>query len=103
MRACSFSILTTSFALLECDRAHKNDDTGRSGMRVTDETKNATRQRILDEAKKRFAQQGFEATTTRDIACAAGIAVGTLFNYFPTKESIVDYLVRDGYARAAEK
>lgn len=72
-------------------------------MRVTAQAKSATRQRILDVAKKRFAQQGFEATTTRDIARAAEIAVGTLFNYFPTKESIVECLVSDGCARAAEE
>jgi AcrR family transcriptional regulator len=70
-------------------------------MRVTAQTKTATRQRILDVAKKQFAEQGFAATTTRDIARAAEIAVGTLFNYFPTKESIVDCLVSDGCARAA--
>jgi AcrR family transcriptional regulator len=72
-------------------------------MRVTAQTKSATRQRILDVAKKQFAQQGFDATTTRDIARAANIAVGTLFNYFPTKESIVECLVSDGCARAAEE
>lgn len=71
-------------------------------MRVNAETKTATRQRILDVAKRQFAQRGFDATTTRDIAKAAEIAVGTLFNYFPTKESIVDCLVRDACVRAAE-
>ena len=71
-------------------------------MRVTAHTKNATRQRILDVARKQFAQGGFEATTTRDLAQAAEIAVGTLFNYFPTKESIVECLVTDACARAAE-
>jgi AcrR family transcriptional regulator len=69
-------------------------------MRVTAETKNATRKRILEVAKKQFAQQGFEATTTRDLARAAHIAAGTLFNYFPTKESIVECLVSDACDRA---
>ncbi len=36
-----------------------------------------------------LTQKGYEATTTRDIAEAAGIASGTLFNYFPTKEAII--------------
>jgi AcrR family transcriptional regulator len=72
-------------------------------MRVTPETKSATRSRILDVAKRQFAQQGFEATTTRDIARQAGIAVGTLFNYFPTKESIVQCLVGEACARAADE
>jgi AcrR family transcriptional regulator len=58
-------------------------------MRVTAETKAATRQRILDAARRLFAEKGFEPTTTRDIAHAAGIATGTLFNYFATKEAIV--------------
>jgi AcrR family transcriptional regulator len=71
-------------------------------MRVTAETKSATRQRILDMAKTLFAQQGFEATTTRDIAQASQIAVGTLFNYFPTKESIVECLVSEAWALALE-
>jgi AcrR family transcriptional regulator len=58
-------------------------------MRVTAETKAATRQKILDAARRLFAENGFETTTTRDIARAARIASGTLFNYFPTKEAIV--------------
>jgi len=70
-------------------------------MRVTTETKNATRQRILEVAQKQFAKQGFEATTTRDIARAAQIAVGTLFNYFPTKEAIVEHLVGEAFANAS--
>src|SRR5262245_55518218 len=72
-------------------------------MRVTAETKHATRQRILEVAQKQFARQGFEATTTRDIAREANIGVGTLFNYFPTKESIVECLVRAAWAEAAEE
>ena len=58
-------------------------------MRVTAETKAATRRTILDAARRLFNENGFETTTTRDIARAAGIASGTLFNYFPTKETVV--------------
>jgi AcrR family transcriptional regulator len=69
-------------------------------MRVTAETKQATRKTILEVAQKLFTQQGFEATTTRDIAHGAQIGVGTLFNYFPTKESIALALVTDAWLRA---
>ena len=69
-------------------------------MRVTAETKAATRQRILDSAQQLFAAMGFEATTTRDIAHTAEIAVGTLFNYFPTKEAIVECLVGEATTTA---
>jgi len=71
-------------------------------MRVTAETKQATRKAILETAQRLFAQQGFAATTTRDIARAAGIGVGTLFNYFSTKESVALGLVNDAWARASE-
>ena len=69
-------------------------------MRVSAETKEATRQRILDAARQHFARHGFEATTTRDLAAAAGIATGTLFNYFPTKEAIALCLVAQACAEA---
>src|SRR4051812_156196 len=72
-------------------------------MRITAAAKDETRKRILKVAQKQFAQQGFEQTTTRDIAHDANIAAGTLFNYFPTKESIVENLVSDGCARATER
>jgi AcrR family transcriptional regulator len=72
-------------------------------MRVTAITKQATRQRILEVAQGLFRSQGFEATTTRDIARAATIATGTLFNYFPTKEAIVASLVSDALSHAHEE
>ena len=71
-------------------------------MRVTSEAKTATRQRILDASRKLFAAEGFEAATTRDIAQAAGIATGTLFNYFATKESIAVCLISEAHAQAVE-
>jgi AcrR family transcriptional regulator len=71
-------------------------------MRVTAETRSATRKRILDASQQLFAAHGFEAATTRDIARAAGIAAGTLFNYFPTKEAVVRALVSEAYGLVAE-
>ena len=58
-------------------------------MRVSADTKAATRQTILKAARRLFAENGYESTRTRDIAQMAGIASGTLFNYFQTKEAIV--------------
>ncbi len=69
-------------------------------MRVTAETKAATRERILQASRELFAERGFEATTTRDIAQAADIASGTLFNYFETKEAIVASLAAEALADA---
>jgi AcrR family transcriptional regulator len=69
-------------------------------MRVTAETKRATRHRILEAARACFSKVGFEAATTRDIAAAAGIAAGTLFNYFPAKEAIAMTLVAESLGAA---
>jgi len=69
-------------------------------MRVSAATKIATRERILEAALRLFAAQGFEATTTRDIAQAAEIATGTLFNYFPTKDAVVACLASEAAADA---
>jgi AcrR family transcriptional regulator len=69
-------------------------------MRITAEEKEATRRRILDAAIESFRKHGFEATTTRDIATAADIATGTLFNYFATKEAIVEFLAAQALGRA---
>jgi len=72
-------------------------------MRITVEEKNATRRRIVEAALELFRTRGFEATTTRDIAQSAGIATGTLFNYFDTKEAIIGQLAQEaiGLARNA--
>jgi AcrR family transcriptional regulator len=69
-------------------------------MRVTAKEKQATRRRIVEGAVDLFRRQGFEATTTRDIAQAAGIASGTLFNYFATKEAIVICLAEEALVKA---
>jgi AcrR family transcriptional regulator len=69
-------------------------------MRVTAEEKDATRRRILDSAVRLFKAQGFEETTTREIAAAAEIATGTLFNYFTSKEAIVASVAEESLAKA---
>ncbi|PYQ53586.1 MAG: TetR/AcrR family transcriptional regulator [Acidobacteria bacterium] len=71
-------------------------------MRVTAETKEATRQAILDSTLKLLREDGWPNVGTREIASEAGIANGTLFNYFPTKEAIVGTLVANALAEANE-
>jgi len=52
------------------------------------ENKEAIRNSIVTAALDLFQTKGFEATTTKAIARKAGIAEGTVFNYFRTKEDI---------------
>jgi len=51
--------------------------------------KERTRQTILKVALDLFASRGYANTTLADIAAAAEISSGTLFTYFPSKESIL--------------
>lgn len=56
--------------------------------------KEQTLRRIEDAAWELFSGQGFEGTSTREIADAADIAAGTLFNYFPEKRSLLIHLMQ---------
>jgi AcrR family transcriptional regulator len=44
---------------------------------------------ILDGAAQVFAQKGFHAATTREIAQAADVSEGTIYNYFESKEELL--------------
>jgi AcrR family transcriptional regulator len=57
------------------------------GLRETKKEK--TRKLISDLARDLFIEKGFGAVTVAEIAGKAEVAVTTLFNYFPTKESII--------------
>ncbi len=48
---------------------------------------------ILDAADKLFTQKGFDGTSTNDILEAVGIARGTLYYHFKSKEDIMDSLI----------
>lgn len=45
--------------------------------------------RLLAEAKQQLAQGGYEAVTIRSIAKGCGVGVGTVYNYFPSKEALI--------------
>ena len=51
-------------------------------------SKEAIREKIVKAALSLFQTKGFEATTTKAIARKAGIAEGTVFNYFKSKDDI---------------
>jgi AcrR family transcriptional regulator len=47
------------------------------------------RSQILDGAAAVFAEKGFHRATTREIAQAAGVSEGTIYNYFDSKEDLL--------------
>jgi AcrR family transcriptional regulator len=48
-----------------------------------------TRNTILESALQLFRVRGFDATTMRDVAAQAGVALGAAYYYFPSKEAII--------------
>jgi AcrR family transcriptional regulator len=64
------------------------------------QNKQAIRNRIVKAALSLFQTKGFDGTTTRAIALKAGIAEGTVFNYFKSKEDIALYFFEQEVAQA---
>ncbi|MGP4022502.1 TetR/AcrR family transcriptional regulator [Actinomadura sp. 3N407] len=54
----------------------------------------ATDERILDAAARVFVEHGYAAGTTNRIAEAAGLSIGSLYQYFPNKDAILLQLAR---------
>jgi AcrR family transcriptional regulator len=67
-------------------------------------TRERGRQRVadlLDAGAALFAEKGYEATTMTQIAQRAGAAIGSLYQFFPSKEALAE-AVFDRYAERAE-
>ena len=66
----------------------------------------ARKKEILDTAEQLFASNGFDNTSTNDIINAIGIARGTLYHHFTSKEDILDSVIdriNDTLMRDAKK
>ena len=61
-------------------------------MRIVKEAE-VRKEEILDAAEKLFAAKGFDNTSTGDILDAVGIARGTLYYHFKSKEDILDGVI----------
>ena len=71
-----------------------------------DKRGDARKQEILDTAEQLFASNGFDNTSTNDIINAVGIARGTLYHHFASKEDILDSVIgriNDTLVRDAKK
>ncbi len=58
-----------------------------------------TARALLDAAQRVLAAKGFHGATIADIARTAGVAVGTFYLYYPTKEALFTALVEDAAGR----
>jgi AcrR family transcriptional regulator len=69
-----------------------NAPRSRRSKRVRRRTRLSTdqvRSRLYEGALTRFRDQGYDATSVSELTRAAGVAKGTFFNHFPTKEHIL--------------
>jgi AcrR family transcriptional regulator len=71
-------------------RAHSHIDAPRQPTRRRGELRVAA---LLEAAAATFAQQGYEAATMSAIALRAGASIGSLYQFFPSKEALAGELV----------
>ena len=79
--------------------------TEHSSMRVaTSRQKQALirREQIIEAAITLFAQQGFDGTSTRQIAGSIGITEGLIFHYFPTKADLLNAVLESRHGIIGE-
>jgi AcrR family transcriptional regulator len=50
----------------------------------------ARRAKVIEEATRLFAAQGYEATSVNEVAARAGVSVGALYKYFPDKAALLE-------------
>jgi len=71
-------------------------------MRVNAQTKDEHRRALLGSAAGAFAGEGYEGAAIDRISQAAGLAKGTIYNYFPSKRAIFEEVLRQGCRYASE-
>ena len=57
---------------------------------------NKTKRKIFETSMKLFAEKGYEATSIEEITATVGVAKGTLYYHFSSKEEIFDFLIEEG-------
>lgn len=69
---------------------------------LRDRRRAALLSQIQQTAQRLFAERGYDAVTTEDIAAAAGVSISTYFRYAPSKESLLVGPVREASAEIVE-
>ena len=57
---------------------------------------NKTKRKIFETSMKLFAEKGYDATSIEEITATVGVAKGTLYYHFTSKEEIFNFLVEEG-------
>ena len=57
---------------------------------------NKTKRKIFETSMQLFAEKGYDATSVEEITATVGVAKGTLYYHFSSKEEIFKFLVEEG-------
>lgn len=57
---------------------------------------NKTKRKIFEASLKLFSEKGYDATSIEEITATVGVAKGTLYYHFNSKEEIFNFLVEEG-------
>ena len=57
---------------------------------------NKTKRKIFETSMKLFAEKGYDATSIEEITATVGVAKGTLYYHFSSREEIFKFLVEEG-------
>ncbi len=74
-----------------------------SGKRKENRSKDNRRALILDAAAECFSRSGYEGTSVRDIATAAGILPGSMYYHFASKEEVLGAVHDEGLSKVKTK
>ena len=58
---------------------------------------------LLTEVKKQIEERGYKATTIRSVASECGVAVGTVYNYFPSKDMLIACFLLEDWLTVVKK
>ena len=58
------------------------------------------KEHLLEEANRQIIEQGYARTTIRSVASACGLATGTVYNYFKSKDMLIASFVAEDWYRA---
>lgn len=88
------------------EQAQPKSARGRGAERMTaDEERGGVdrRERIIEAARRRFAEVGYETTSVRQIAEDVNLLAGSLYHHFATKEEMLHQIVRDPITRLCDR
>src|SRR3954453_11703468 len=86
------------------EKVDANAELGAAGVGKTPRTARGERtlRKILDAAREEFGDRGFSDSSIVGITQRAGVALGTFYSYFDSKEALFQALVRDMSAQVRD-